>query len=348
MVDPEISPLALPVSRYPTGWFQVGWSDELAAGAVTPLHYFGRDIVLWRGESGVAHAADAHCLHLGGHLGVKGSVAGDDVVCPWHGWQWAPDGRNTHIPRSRLACKEGLQLGTWHLREWYGAILLWHDLAGRDPIWEPEVAPPLESGEFHPFLPSMRVVHRIRAHPQVVIENAADIFHVEFVHGGQPAEPVRFEFDGNLFMVDLKLTLGSGKKTSWLTPEGAVQGVVVSRSWGVGMTWLQFPEELLMPAVQFTNVTPVDETYSDYFFCMTTPRADDTSEAPSPTDQRIIDFQMKVIEQDFFTWENMQTLHHPNFSPEEAQNYSALRRWCRQFYPESETALVIANSTTTN
>ena len=44
---------------------------------------------------------------------------------------------------------------------------------------------------------------------------------------------------------------------------------------------------------------------------------------------------MKVIEQDFFTWENMKVLHTPNFAPEEAKNYAALRRWARQFYPET-------------
>ena len=344
MADVESSPLVLPASRYPTGWFQVGWGDELAPGGVQHLRYFNQDIVLWRGASGQAYAADAHCLHLGANIGVKGSTDGDDVVCPWHGWHWNGEGRNTLIPRSSQQCKENLRLRTWHLREWYGAIILWHDLAGRDPLWEPEIAPPLESAEFFPFLPQMRVVHRIRAHPQVVIENAADLFHVEFVHGGTPAEVMRFEFDGNLFMVDLKLTFGSGKESSWLTPDGAITGVVESRSWGVGMTWLQFPPSL-MPAVQFTNVTPVDDDYSDYYFCMTTPRQEgDTSEAPSAPMQRLIDFQMKVIEQDFFTWENMKVLHQPNFAPEEAKNYGALRRWCRQFYPELEANVDVRSS----
>jgi hypothetical protein len=101
------------------------------------------------------------------------------------------------------------------------------------------------------------------------------------------------------------------------------------------MTWLQFPDDL-MPAIQFTNVTPVDDTHSDYYFCMTTRRRPaDPADAPGYAEQRIIDFQMKVIEQDFFTWENMKILHTANFAAEEAKNYSALRRWCRQFYPDA-------------
>ena len=39
----------------PFGWFQVAWSDEVAPGDGIPLHYFGRHLVAWRSESGVAH-----------------------------------------------------------------------------------------------------------------------------------------------------------------------------------------------------------------------------------------------------------------------------------------------------
>ena len=39
---------------FPLGWFCVSESAELAAGAVRTVHYFGRDLVLFRGESGGA------------------------------------------------------------------------------------------------------------------------------------------------------------------------------------------------------------------------------------------------------------------------------------------------------
>jgi len=38
----------------PFGWFMVAYSDELAVGEVKPLYYFGKDLVLWRGEDGQA------------------------------------------------------------------------------------------------------------------------------------------------------------------------------------------------------------------------------------------------------------------------------------------------------
>ena len=42
----------LDVLPYPYGWFMACYSDELAIGEVKPLQYFGRELVLWRGEDG--------------------------------------------------------------------------------------------------------------------------------------------------------------------------------------------------------------------------------------------------------------------------------------------------------
>src|SRR3546814_6367094 len=71
---------------YPTGWFWVAWSHEVSVeDAPRPLRYFGRDLVLYRGASGRPVVLDAHCPHLGAHLGYGGSVCDDDIVCPFHG-----------------------------------------------------------------------------------------------------------------------------------------------------------------------------------------------------------------------------------------------------------------------
>lgn len=337
--DQASSPLLLSENRYPTGWFQVGWSDELAPGQVTSLTYFGQDIVVWRGQSGELHACDAYCLHLGGHLGVQGTVVGEEIKCPWHGWQWDGEGSNTLIPFSSQKCKPNLRLRMWTVQDWYGCIMVWHDLADRPPLWPLDTIDDLEGDEFLPMLPSCRVVHRIRAHPQLPLENSCDVFHVAFVHGGDAAEPVNMVFDEYCCYEDLAITYGGGKNGSWLTPDGEARAIIKARMWGIGNTWLRFPSEL-MPGVQLTNVTPVDDTYSDYYFAMSTRRSSDNLEAeePGPLERRFVDLQMKVIEQDFFTWENMKVLHQPNFAVEEAKFYATLRRWCARFYPDPNDA----------
>src|SRR5271155_2516376 len=87
-----------PSSPYPKGWFIIGRGEELAKGQVKPLEFFGQKLVLWRGETGKVYLQSAFCLHLGAHRGIKGWVTGDDITCPWHGWQWNGEGRNTCVP----------------------------------------------------------------------------------------------------------------------------------------------------------------------------------------------------------------------------------------------------------
>ena len=65
---------------------------------VRPVTYLGQDLVLFRGEDGTARVFDAHCPHLGAHLGVGGRVCGDGIICPFHGWRFDGRGRLAEVP----------------------------------------------------------------------------------------------------------------------------------------------------------------------------------------------------------------------------------------------------------
>ena len=69
-----MKPYRFPFSSNPIGWFAVAYSHDLPAGGVLPLAYFGTDLVAFRAEDGTAHVLDAHCPHLGAHLGHGGVV----------------------------------------------------------------------------------------------------------------------------------------------------------------------------------------------------------------------------------------------------------------------------------
>ncbi|MGI8662537.1 MAG: aromatic ring-hydroxylating oxygenase subunit alpha [Acidimicrobiales bacterium] len=332
------SPLSLPGSRYPTGWFQVGWSDDLPPGEMRLVHYFGQDLLLWRAESGVFHVSDPYCLHLGANIGVRGTVEGEEIVCPWHGWHWDGDGRNTLIPYSAQKCKPNLQIKTWPVQEWYGCLVVWHDEAGGDPSWQPAAIPDLEDGSRYPFTAELRHSWQIVAHPQLVMENGVDAAHVHYIHGAGEV-PVIKEVDvqGHVWRTEVSVTYGAGKGSTWLTPDGAIEATMSFDLWGIGLGLANWPDELLGGRM-ITNPTPIDDTHTELWWCMTTTRTDG-DDAPSKAAMKMIEHQRVTVEQDFFTWANMKVLHTPNFAPEEAKYYAAIRRWARQFYPGLEQNL---------
>ena len=86
------------VQRYPNTWYPICLSRELKPGQLKSLFILEKDLVVYRTKSGKVNVLDAFCPHQGAHLGVGGSVMGDDVRCPFHGWQFNGNGQCTHVP----------------------------------------------------------------------------------------------------------------------------------------------------------------------------------------------------------------------------------------------------------
>lgn len=168
-----------PFTPFPTGWFRVATSSDIRPGEVKPLRYFGRDLVVFRTAAGNAHVFDAHCAHLGAHLGYGGRVAGNTVVCPLHGWQWDGEGTCVGIPGSdRLPAN--LRLRAWPVAEVNGQIMVYHDSLDAAPSWEMPEMPEYKNPKWLRF----RLGHswRIRTHIQEFGENGMDIAHFPYLH----------------------------------------------------------------------------------------------------------------------------------------------------------------------
>jgi phenylpropionate dioxygenase-like ring-hydroxylating dioxygenase large terminal subunit len=332
-----------PASHLPEGWFPVGWSHELAAGEVRSLRYFDRELVLWRGQDGVAYLQDAYCLHLGAHRGVGGRVTGNDLACPWHGWEWDGAGHNTRIPYSVERCKKQLQIRSYPLREWCGLIVAWYSpQVDKAPTWEPPDVVEYGREDFYDMHPFSSKLHRVKAHPQMPIENAVDPAHSHYIHGsGEIPEQDSFHSDGHWFQSNVLVTYGEGKKSTRFTPNGPVRALVEMNTYGIGLSVIRWREPI--PTIQITGFVSVDDQYIDYYFGQSSacPEGADRSK-PQGIPAEFVKIQWKVIEQDFPIWENMTYLERPHFAAEEAKAYSALRRWAAQFYPDEDRAAMLA------
>jgi len=77
--------------------------SELPAEGEAKEFAVGDKVICLANVNGVISAIDNVCLHRGGPLG-QGTIEGDKLVCPWHGWQWDPKtGQATHNPAAKLS-----------------------------------------------------------------------------------------------------------------------------------------------------------------------------------------------------------------------------------------------------
>lgn len=168
-----------PFTSFPHGWFRVAYSHELTPKKVMPLRYFGKDLVLFRTEDGTAHVLDAHCPHLGAHLGYGGKVKGETIQCPFHGWCFDGSGQCAGVPyASKIPPKA--QIHTWPVREVNGLILVYYHPERELPTWELPGIPECTSSEWMPF--RLTEQWKLRTHVQELGEQIVDIAHIPAVH----------------------------------------------------------------------------------------------------------------------------------------------------------------------
>jgi 3-ketosteroid 9alpha-monooxygenase subunit A len=165
-------------TEYAKGWYLVSWSTDLEPSGVKPLRYFGRNYVLFRGEDGTATLLDAHCPHLGAHLGYGGRVEGNDIICPFHAWRFGASGRCTEVPyASRIPPRAAVN--AYRVQEHSGMILAYFGPEGSEPDYEIPAIEEMDS----PAWTALEQAHiEIATQPREVIENIADLAHFLPVH----------------------------------------------------------------------------------------------------------------------------------------------------------------------
>jgi 3-ketosteroid 9alpha-monooxygenase subunit A len=168
-----------PFSPYPTGWYMLTESSNLAAGQVMPLRYFGRDFVLFRTESGTPVLLDAYCPHLGAHLGYGGAVEGEGIRCPFHSWRFDEKGNVSDIPYKTSPGLPDVQATCWSVDEVSGIIWMHFSEHGHAPTWRVPEQPVYGQPGWVGYITRQWTV---RVHVQDVSENIPDTTHFVSVH----------------------------------------------------------------------------------------------------------------------------------------------------------------------
>lgn len=160
----------------PVGWYALATSVEVRSGQVVPVKYFGEELILYRTESGEVHLTSAYCPHMGAHLG-KGKVQGENLRCPFHGFEFGADGRCVHAYGKSVPRKA--KLSNWPIREHNGFIFAWYHPERIQPEWEIPVLPGPKEGWTRFRTRQIEVA----SHPQETSENSVDVGHFVQLHG---------------------------------------------------------------------------------------------------------------------------------------------------------------------
>jgi 3-ketosteroid 9alpha-monooxygenase subunit A len=324
--------MRVPFTWRPTGWFMVGWGAEIPPGTTKPLKYFGQDLVAYRTHEGDLHLLDAHCLHLGAHLGHHGTVNGDCIECPYHGWGWGPDGENKYIPYEDRP-NTSKHLRAWPVEERHECIFVWHDPAGGPPRWEiPDLFGfpdhmPVKENDFYRCYPEVSVRYeREPVHPQISLENGPDTIHFKYVHNAT-VDPVLVDwhFEDQIYF----------KQGAWPIPTedgGERLGLKNhARMCGVGGSFSVFEGRFPYRLAFWT--TPVDNETSDLFYSVWWPRdeGDDSEVIPDRHRERT-QVHLQALWDDLEIWRYQVYVENPALAQQDARPYGQLRKWARQFY----------------
>ena len=321
--------MKVPFTWRPTGWFMIGWSAQFVSGTASPLKYLGQDLVAYRTEAADLHVLDAHCPHLGAHLGHGGKVVGDCVTCPYHGWSWGPDGTNREIPyedRPNLS----KTIRAWTVIEQHECVFMWHDPAGGPPRWQlPNVfalegATPGDASDYYRAYPELSVKYeREPVHPQITLENGPDSIHFKYVHSAT-VDPQLLDWQ----VVNNEYRTVAG----WPREDGSMALTLRTINPGTGASMGQFEGAQNYRLIFFT--TPVDDETSDLFYSVWWPResGDDSVAAPPPLSERLMKETLQTLWDDLEIWRYQIYIETPAFAKQDARPYGALRKWARQFY----------------
>jgi phenylpropionate dioxygenase-like ring-hydroxylating dioxygenase large terminal subunit len=306
---------------FPYGWFVALLSDELGIGQVKPLRYFGRDLVAWRGEDGRVRMLDAHCKHLGAHMGHGGRVSGNHLECPFHAWRYDGEGvvhgipyANTIPPRLTRPCAQ-----QWPVVEKNRVVWFWYHPFGEAPEWDVADFPETSYPDWTPY-----DVHewRVFGSLQNMAENAVDVAHFRYVHGTATFPTSEMIWDG-------------ARRTSIIeagldTPNGRAPIRIEARQFGPGQSSTRFSgiaETLLVAAV-----TPVEKDEVRVRFCFTQPKEQKNALA-SMLAQGFIHEVCRQLDQDKIIWDRQRYMDRPVICDGDGP-ILRFRKWYSQFYAE--------------
>ena len=305
---------------FPTGWFAIASSSDLAPGDVAPKTFCGHEVVLFRKPSGRPVVLDAYCPHLGAHLGFGSTVSEEGLRCPFHGWQWSAEGKCVDMPYGgRIS--PGAKTRSWPVAEQDEVILVWN--GSKAPTWQ------MPTFSDRKWTAPRTMVRQIRSHPQEILENSVDFAHFRFVHRTHMMKATAApDQDGPVFDVRVEADPQAVDTSMQLPDDILLDGSAVCHGPGLGFASLSMKG--MSTGLQRLYATPIDGETIELRGLVTLEVSDDADDQDAFLDL----LAEQVIENwafDINIWDNKRYQSKPLLNRSE-RLIPEFRRWYSQFY----------------
>lgn len=319
------------MNRYPfsnnyNGWFRVANSKDIPIGAIQSVKYFGKDLIIFRGQDNNVHVLDAYCAHLGAHLGKGGKVINNMVQCPFHGWCYDGSGQCVKSPHDST---ENISIRSWPTHEINQMIFVWHHSDNKPPSYEIPFIPESVSKNWNKSIDQFI----IKTNLQEILENAADFFHFGFVHKNTLDLPYQnsWQANGHIFVATFHThTRLFGERLAFLTKligETNLKAQIHAELHGPGLLYYSADARFQMKTL--ITVTPIDEEYIEMQHLVISERIKIPLINSLIHKMIIRNTHAQVIE-DKPIWENKMYIPDPPLSKKDGP-IKDLRQWVKQF-----------------
>lgn len=186
-------------------WYLACLDEELEQRNPLPKKILGRELVVFKTESGQIGITEDRCCHRNVNLSL-GYVQGEQLKCAYHGWEFDTDGKCVHIPslpKDKLippVCR----VSAYKVKRKYKAV--WVFIGDEEQAELVEIPPMPEMDK----LPRVYNYHLFKADLKLAAESLIDAYHINHVHRNSIGS-----FMGNLHAGQVDFNIEKGK--DWLT-----------------------------------------------------------------------------------------------------------------------------------
>lgn len=257
-------------------WYPACLSEELTERPLKVM-MLGCNFALFRDGEGSANCLSNTCIHRGGSLACEGDAApgkviGNNIQCPYHGWQFDKNGECVSIPSRGKDAKipPRAKIDAYPVQEKYGIVF-----AFLGDLPEEERPPMLEAVEYGAEGWAANIqTYNLQTSYQRSIENAIDPAHNEYVHPTHGFSGDREGYDvpklelieeewGVGFMADYESSGSPDEKYAGLRDKKTTRAG--SGTFGPSQFWTKIHPSSTFFMHQYTYDLPIDENNTRVF-----------------------------------------------------------------------------------